>query len=369
MAGEDILEQKSPPTIPIREQKTEVEQRENMAFLQSEKRQCSYAQGLMIILVFLLSVLAFGIFHRNNLSYTEPLVESIHKSPVSCLKPAIRKEWRTLSRPEQERYLSAVHCLRARPSMIGLDHSLYDDFPWIHCRNGNYSHRTGDFLPWHRYFLHIYETALKEQCNYRGHLTYWDWGLDWEDIKQSPILSDDLGFGGNGNTSDTKSVAYGHCVTDGPFARLKVLYYGLESELHCLSRGFDDTESTRQDTAKKLKPEALEDVLNAPEYAAFSGRLESDAHDAVPMTIRGDFYRVTAPNDPLFFLHHTQLDRLWWIWQHRDPQIRYTSDPTKILDETIQSYMANSLDLGHLAPAIQASKVVRTETDLLCYGY
>jgi hypothetical protein len=23
--------------------------------------------------------------------------------------------------------------------------------------------------------------------------------------------------------------------------------------------------------------------------------------------------------DPVFFLHHTQVDRLWWIWQQRDP--------------------------------------------------
>jgi hypothetical protein len=28
------------------------------------------------------------------------------------------------------------------------------------------------FLPWHRHFLHIYETALREQRNFTGELVY-----------------------------------------------------------------------------------------------------------------------------------------------------------------------------------------------------
>ena len=313
---------------------------EGMPFIGSEKRQCSYSPVLKIILVFLLSVLVFGSIYRDHIGSTEHLAVDTYESPLSCSKPAIRKEWRTLSRSEQEQYLAAVHCLRTQPSKIGLAHSLYDDFPWVHSRNGNYctplllrhpflhsvplisqvAHRTSDFLPWHRYLLHTYEIALKEKCNYGGHLTYvisytnhegcrvslnckrryWDWGLDWNDIKDSPVLSDDRGFGGNGNKSDTKSVAYGHCVTDGPFARFIVLYYGRESQPHCLSRGFDVTESTRQNTARKLRPEALENLLDTGSFTMFSDRLESDAHDAIPITIRGDFYRVTAPNGEHF---------------------------------------------------------------------
>ncbi|KAF6229072.1 hypothetical protein HO133_007186 [Letharia lupina] len=173
----------------------------------------------------------------------------------------------------------------------------------------------------------------------------------------SPILSGDRGFGGNGNASDTKSVAYGHCVTDGPFANLKVLYYGRESQPHCLSRGFDVRESTAQNTAKKLQPEVLENVLNATNYATFSYRLELDAHDAIPLTIRGDFYRVTAPNG------------YGGSGNKETPQIRYTSDSTAITDETIYSHVTKSLDLGYLAPSIQISKVIRTETELLCYNY
>lgn len=34
------------------------------------------------------------------------------------------------------------------------------------------AHDTAAFLPWHRYFIHVYEKALREQCAYSGHLTY-----------------------------------------------------------------------------------------------------------------------------------------------------------------------------------------------------
>lgn len=27
----------------------------------------------------------------------------------------------------------------------------------------------------------------------------------------------------------------------------------------------------------------------------------------------GDFY--SSPNDPVFFMHHAMLDRVWWLWQ------------------------------------------------------
>jgi tyrosinase len=31
---------------------------------------------------------------------------------------------------------------------------------------------------------------------------------------------------------------------------------------------------------------------------------------------------LTSTNDPLFFLHHSGLDRLWAIWQERDRKTR-----------------------------------------------
>lgn len=33
---------------------------------------------------------------------------------------------------------------------------------------------------------------------------------------------------------------------------------------------------------------------------------------------------VASPGDPLFFLHHTNLDRLWWEWQSANLSSRLT---------------------------------------------
>lgn len=32
------------------------------------------------------------------------------------------------------------------------------------------AHDAAPFLPWHRYFIHAYEKALKDHCGYKGTL-------------------------------------------------------------------------------------------------------------------------------------------------------------------------------------------------------
>ena len=66
--------------------------------------------------------------------------------------------------------------------------TAYADFPWIHSRIGYHTHHTASFLPWHRYFLHIYESTLRSKCGYEGGLVYWDWTLDWEVTGVEPGL-------------------------------------------------------------------------------------------------------------------------------------------------------------------------------------
>lgn len=74
--------------------------------------------------------------------------------------------------------------------------------------------------------------------------------------------------------------------------------------------------------------------------------------------------------DPVFFLHHTQLDRLWWTWQTRDPEPRmwqYRGRAGNYSSETAS--LDDILPMGGLAPDIPVSDIIKTEGDTLCYRY
>jgi len=74
--------------------------------------------------------------------------------------------------------------------------------------------------------------------------------------------------------------------------------------------------------------------------------------------------------DPLFFLHHTQLDRLWWLWQQRQPANGLTAYGGHKERHSIE--MANlddTLFYKGLASDIRVREVMNVEGDLLCYRY
>ena len=59
--------------------------------------------------------------------------------PWACVRPAIRREWRTLSETDQQEYITAVQCLATKPSKLRNNGTLYDDFPQVHKTLSAYS--------------------------------------------------------------------------------------------------------------------------------------------------------------------------------------------------------------------------------------
>ena len=217
-------------------------------------------------------------------------MQSLH----SCQDSHVRREWRTLTSLEKDEYISAVQCLRTRPATIA-DGSLYDDFPYTHKQFGSYSHKSAAFLPWHRYFIFLYENSLRKECGYTGSLPYWDWTLDWEDITQAPVFSSTSGFGGDGDPTGEITVGGGRCVIDGPFAGLEALRYDADFLPHCLSRGFLHGELLRRLCGDDIHPAKVRDVLAMGDFESFMHHLEEGPHIAISTGIRGDWLKFTVP--------------------------------------------------------------------------
>jgi tyrosinase len=84
---------------------------------------------------------------------------------------------------------------------------------------------------------------------------------------------------------------------------------------------FSQTDYSLALSAKPLFPS--DDATNFaeptdPAYFAlgFAGRLEIQPHDNVHDNVGGIMSNVpTAAMDPIFFVHHCQIDRLWAAWQ------------------------------------------------------
>lgn len=94
-------------------------------------------------------------------------------------KMTIRKEWRHLTTQEQSHFLDALQCLMDKPAQSGLSAttSRFSDLQALHrgMTNTAYAdiiHHVGQFLPWHRYYMHIYETLLRDECGYTGSIPY-----------------------------------------------------------------------------------------------------------------------------------------------------------------------------------------------------
>ncbi|TGO13041.1 hypothetical protein BTUL_0078g00500 [Botrytis tulipae] len=291
-----------------------------------------------------------------------------HGTTSSCVTQDTRREWRSLSHLEKDAYISAVQCLPTQPSILNLPHTLYDDFAWVHTHKGDETLDTAGFFPWHRYFILSYEKILRKQCNYTGSMPYWDWTLDWTDFHSSPLWDPHTGFGGSGNTSAAVSVGRGHCVTDGPFTELRPLYYDRDIQQHCLSRAFR-TGETLELAMSKISPAAVEAVLARQDYQNFTFWLEKDTHKSMPYVIQGEWMRTSVTNDPIWFLAHMQLDRLWWIWQSRNPETRfYEFHGVGWGGSNQDASRSDKVDIGGLLPSITVEQLLRTDSDIMCYN-
>jgi tyrosinase len=159
------------------------------------------------------------------------------------------------------------------------------------------------FLPWHRVYLVKFEQAMRA-FNPAFTLPYWRW-MDATDIPAWMVSF----------TPDGVTDANGNAI---PVTRAP----GTDPNTPDLP-----TMQTIQDT-----------VMSNNDYQTFTLALEGaqpyGAHNLVHMWFNGTMSNVpTAPADPMFWMHHAEIDRIWTVWAKANPgQVPNLTGTAAILD-------------------------------------
>ncbi|KAJ7093948.1 hypothetical protein B0H15DRAFT_147237 [Mycena belliarum] len=290
----------------------------------------------------------------------------------ACDNPVKRVEWRTLGTENQKQYIEAVLCLKTKPSGLGLNTTRYDDFPYVHTKLDKTIHTVAMFLPWHRLFVQVYEDALAD-CGYTGPMAYWDWTLDTADPTKAPVWDTVTGFGGNGDPAidPLKDSSSKKCVIDGPLKGIQPAYQMGGYAPHCLARNFNSGIAFPGNMLADSYTQKVVAEINAlDDYPAFRYRLEGGPHGAIHSAVGGDMSPATSPNDPIFFLHHAQVDRLWTLWQQEKPAVRNTQfGGPKTRANTTQATLEDVMPYLNLVPDIKVAEVMTTQNARFCYTY
>jgi tyrosinase len=164
------------------------------------------------------------------------------------------------------------------------------------------------FLPWHRAYLHYWENVARDQ-NASAVLAWWDWSSDLSHsvgipsaYSQPQLASGDAHPLFSGPTPDMPNDA----------ARRTTRAPGDPATLP-LATDLDPSHPAR-DANGDLSVEAL---LQLNDFTDFSSQLQ-DVHDQVHGWVGGDMANIpVAAFDPIFWAHHTMIDRIWYLWQLR----------------------------------------------------
>lgn len=187
----------------------------------------------------------------------------------------------------------------------------------------NAAHSGPAFLPWHRLMLLLFELQLQRVLgDDTVGLPYWDWAADGAlpgPEQPTAALWRDSGIGGTGQP-----------VADGPFVP-PAFRVQIESDaigrLRTTDRGLNRALGQDIDAPRLPTPAAESMTLQQTPYdtspwgrgsTGFRNRVEGwspfGMHNLVHVWVGGDMGPATSPNDPVFYLNHCNVDRIWEAW-------------------------------------------------------
>lgn len=97
----------------------------------------------------------------------------------------------------------------------------------------------------------------------------------------------------------------------------------------------------------------LDDVDKVATFPSFQTLLEVPLHGMVHMAVGGDMAGSSSPSDPVFWLHHANIDRIWARWQKQHagqnpPNPTETLKPKPIFGKKVQDELdVSALGYGY----------------------
>ncbi|KAG7057420.1 amino acid transporter [Colletotrichum scovillei] len=260
------------------------------------------------------------------------LVAATTTTSATCTNPSIRKPWTALTEDEKASYVNSTLCLMdpsQAPAKVGSwgATSRWEELVVAHIAQVRYIHTVGALFPWHRWYTKIHEDLLRNECGYTGPYPYWD---QQTDQSLYPIQ--------NASVWDTASTvtAFGtgrtdaatNCILDGAFTDHRVRFNtqlerdGTEGGGVCLTRALNQTAFDTVSQANVVEPCMALD--KGDDYGEMLGCLGNTPHSGGHLGVGGIMRdHARSPADPIFYLHHTNFDRLWWEWQTSSPSRLY----------------------------------------------
>lgn len=198
-------------------------------------------------------------------------VRAILKLPpwLSFLLPYERRDQAKMTATERSRFLCAFDVINANGTL--------GQFVEVHGQAIHHMHHTLRFLPWHRVFLVRLERALRS-VHPDVSIPYWDWTKPIEQSFPSWLA-------------------------------------GVLPTVHTPSRTITVTRAPGANADLAIIAGNTPTALGQTTFNSFTSALEA-IHDSVHVWVGGSMGSIpTAPADPIFWMHHANVDRLWAVWQ------------------------------------------------------
>jgi tyrosinase len=259
----------------------------------------------------------------------------------------VRKNIKTLNAQEIASLERGVSVMKQRPKESPLSWAFQANmhgfvasqepvvyYGWGGCQHGNWW-----FLPWHRAYLYFFERILREASGDPSlNLPYWDWTKPDQLELPEPFLNPNSPLYDASRASD----AIDESAVRWQDALAEVIFASPDPQ-----QGFGGQAES----------------LPGP-YRPHGG-LESLAHDNVHDEVGGNMGDPeTAARDPIFWLHHANIDRLWGQWL-RLQEGRYNPDDPTWLNTQFYFYTIT----GQLVQIALSQFLDSTSSQMLLFPY